>query len=453
VNSDYDTSDPVVVQLYKARTELVYLNQLLGEVAFGIDLVILEKPDWCPRAATDGTTIYFYRGFIISLFHDANIPEKRLNGHNRLIAILAHEIWHKLWDHLIRRGNRDPDYWNMAVDYIVNATIKEDKIGLLPKDALLSPLFTTQHTAEQVHDYLVDSNAPKQESLDQHIEPASSSNDEQDAGDIMKETAAAASARQPANGGIRVEQGDVRPAPPSMEEARQEAARCRMVAIRAALSGGAGMLPAGLHRELVDLIDAKMDWRALLNNSMRSIEPSNYSYEELSDVTWASWIYHRRRWTPDCGYKKGYCAILPAQTPGERVECVIALDTSASMTNRMISEILAEIGSIFETFDEVRVVILCFDGTVHSENVFTKHTMADFTSFKRAKVVGGGGTNFGSVFDYLKKNRIKPDRLVICTDGQPSGTWGDPQYCNTIFAIYDKKRTIRAPFGKTVYLD
>jgi hypothetical protein len=40
------------------------------------------------------------------------------------------------------------------------------------------------------------------------------------------------------------------------------------------------------------------------------------------------------------------------------------------------------------------------------------------------------------------------------TDGWPFGTWGDRDYCDTIFLInnpYD--RNIEAPFGLTLYHD
>ncbi|RYD61691.1 MAG: hypothetical protein EOP83_16450, partial [Verrucomicrobiaceae bacterium] len=39
----------------------------------------------------------------------------------------AHEILHCIYDHLGRRGGRDPKLLNMAQDYVINYTLVEDK--------------------------------------------------------------------------------------------------------------------------------------------------------------------------------------------------------------------------------------------------------------------------------------------------------------------------------------
>lgn len=455
MNDYYDLNDPVVIELVKARTALLYLKPLLGQTALQMDLIILESDEWCKTAATDGRAIYFYRNFVISLFFDANSPQTKMNGHNRLVALMAHEIWHLMFGHLIRRGNRDPRYWNMAIDFIVNATIVHDKIGLLPSTALLDSRFTIDHTAYEVYDYIVSSNMPVADSIDIHIEP-SSPNGSGDGDDTTTMTDVAVAGLADSKGGaIRVESGKEPPAPMTPEEAKSLADRARMMAVKIMHDEeGAGSLPAALAREVADLIDTKMDWRDLLNSSLRSIQPHEYTYDELSDVTWASWLYHRRRWYPGCGVPKGYCAILPTLTEGERVEATIAIDTSASMTNKMIADILAEVGGILETFKEVELRVLCFDGEVSSVETFRETDLSALKDYKKKKVKGGGGTEFMVVWDYLKKEKIKPERLIVCTDGEPCGKWGDPNYCDTIFLIHAKGKTKKkAPFGRTAYLD
>jgi hypothetical protein len=469
--SDYDQSDPCVVELIKARTALFYIAPFLGELGIQTDLIICESPEWIERAATDGRAIYFYRGFIISLFHDANKPGTRMNGHNRLVAILAHEIWHIVFGHLYRRGNRDHAYWGMAIDYVVNAIIKLEKTGLLPERALLDAKFTSDHTAYEVYDYLVATNAPKQESLDKHIEPLEQDGGEgeSDEGTVgegedgdqdgdsdvpgMQEIAEAGT-KPGGAGDIKVIDGTQRPEPISKKEARETNSRCRLTAMRAMAEGTISSLPGALQREIFDLTDSTVQWRDIINTSLRSMQPFDFTYDELSDVTWASWAYHRKHWTPDCGYPKGFCAIMPSQSYDERVEAVVALDTSASMTNEMISRLLAEIGGVMETYQDFNLHLLCFDEEVLVDKIFTRENISEFMTFKRKKIVGGSGTNFKCVWDFMKARNIKPDRLIVCTDGQPANShWGDSLYCETIFAIYDKKKTIIAPFGKTAHLD
>lgn len=448
----YDSQDDLVTEIVKARTTLLYQQPLLGEIGLQTDIVILDESDWCERAATDGRAIYFNRSFIISLFFDADTRQTRLNGHYRLVAVLAHEIWHILLNHLTRRGNRDRDYWAMAIDYAVNAIIQHDKMGLLPAMALTDKRFTIDHSVYEIYDYLVANNVPKQPSLDEHIEahiPTFGGGEEDGDGD-----SGVASPDEPYGAGdIRTMKGMARPAAPTAAESKARELEVKMTAIRAVQEGTAGSLPAGLAREIDDIVNNDMDWRTLLDSKLRSIHPCDYTYDELSDITWASWFYHRRKWTPESKERKGYCAILPTQTDGEKAEVYVGLDTSASLSSTMIGLLLAHIGNIFQTYDEFEVTILCFDGKVGSETKFTKANMREFGEFKTKRVVGGGGTNFMSVFDYLKAKKIKPDRLVIATDGLPNGSWGDPNYCDTIFLVHDEKKSRKAPFGLTAFLD
>ena len=60
------------------------------------------------------------------------------------------------------------------------------------------------------------------------------------------------------------------------------------------------------------------------------------------------------------------------------------------------------------------------------------------------EIHGGGGTDFDCVFNYLKEEAIDPKRLVMFTDGYPFDSWGDPDYCDTVFIIHgDKNPTSR----------
>ena len=52
----------------------------------------------------------------------------------------------------------------------------------------------------------------------------------------------------------------------------------------------------------------------------------------------------------------------------------------------------------------------------------------------------------------MKENEIEPDQLIMFTDGYPYGSWGDDEYCDTLFVIHGDER-IQAPFGQTVHYD
>jgi hypothetical protein len=54
----------------------------------------------------------------------------------------------------------------------------------------------------------------------------------------------------------------------------------------------------------------------------------------------------------------------------------------------------------------------------------------------------------------MEQYNIEPDQLVMFTDGYPWGSWGNADYCDTLFCIHgDKERRITAPFGVTVHYE
>jgi predicted metal-dependent peptidase len=67
-----------------------------------------------PTCGTDGVRYYHNPKFVL---------KQSIKG---LRIICAHEAWHAIYMHPIRRGSRNPSLWNIAVDYIVNGTVMED---------------------------------------------------------------------------------------------------------------------------------------------------------------------------------------------------------------------------------------------------------------------------------------------------------------------------------------
>ena len=58
------------------------------------------------------------------------------------------------------------------------------------------------------------------------------------------------------------------------------------------------------------------------------------------------------------------------------------------------------------------------------------------------------------VFRYMEQEDIVPDQLIMFTDGYPWESWGNPDYCDTLFIIHgDNSHRIQSPFGVTVHYD
>jgi predicted metal-dependent peptidase len=65
------------------------------------------------------------------------------------------------------------------------------------------------------------------------------------------------------------------------------------------------------------------------------------------------------------------------------------------------------------------------------------------------KPKGGGGTRADVVFDYLRDNRIKPEAVIVLTDGEIGNSWGKSDW-PTLWAIAGKRK---APFGTTIRVE
>jgi predicted metal-dependent peptidase len=122
---------------------------------------------------------------------------------------------------------------------------------------------------------------------------------------------------------------------------------------------------------------------------------------------------------------------------------------SGSITNKQAAIFLSEIQGIMSEYKDYKIKIMCFDTRVYNEQDFTSESGDDLASYE---VVGGGGTDFMCVWDYLKEHNIEPKKLLLFTDLYPCGSWGDETYCDTLFVGHGNKEIV-APFGTTIYFD
>ena len=103
------------------EADVILLNkgslQYFGILSYGMEKVAMYPKTFSAMvggmpalAYTDGKGLYF-------LIRDDIKKEE-------LIGIIIHEIMHVISYHLVRRGNRNPELWNIAADHIVNRMVK-----------------------------------------------------------------------------------------------------------------------------------------------------------------------------------------------------------------------------------------------------------------------------------------------------------------------------------------
>ena len=385
--------DPIIDKIIVARVGLLLRHPFFGNMA--TRLKIQEGTDWLPTAATDGRTIYFNRKF----FEPLSIKQVEF--------VIAHEILHNVFDHMSRREGRKPDIFNIAADYCVNGQIVRDGIGDHNIDGI--KIFHDKKYygmgAEEIYDKIYDEMDEEQlkalgQLLDEHI-------DWGDDGD-----------------------GSGRPKY-SKEELKEIRDEIREATVQAAQAAGAGNVPANVQRMIKELTEPKMNWREILRQQIQSTIKDDFSFMRPN----------RKGWHMN--------AILPGTNFKETIDICISIDMSGSIGDDQARDFLSEIKGIMQEYQDFNIKVWCFDTSVYNEASFDGYSMDEFDDYQP---VGGGGTEFDANWEYMKENDIHPKKFIMFTDGYPWGSWGDENYCDTVFIIHGNDKIV-PPFGEYAYYE
>ena len=106
--------------IIKARARLLVRAPLIGSIALGLEWV--NAPE-VGTMATDGRRVWF------------NPSWCEAHGVEKTMGVIAHEVFHVVNKHHLRRGERDPQTWNVAADLLINRLLEDDD-HVLPSDGL-----------------------------------------------------------------------------------------------------------------------------------------------------------------------------------------------------------------------------------------------------------------------------------------------------------------------------
>jgi predicted metal-dependent peptidase len=324
-----------------------------------------------------------------------------------------------VYDHFGRRGERDPQLWNIANDYCVNADLIKHKVGekITSVPCLHDPKYDGL-SSEEVYDKLyekadkIDIGKLLDQMIDEHLDGEGDSEGDGDGSDS---------------------EGKGKGRPKLTAEERQaikDEIKEAMLAAAATVDG-AGNLPAGVKRLIQDLTEPKMDWRELLRMQLESTIKSDFTWMRAS----------RKGWHMD--------AVMPGMKLDPMIDIAVALDASGSISEKMLKDFLGEIQGIMESFPAYRIHVVTFDTEAYNPVQYDSDNLDDICDYE---IKGGGGTDFDCVYNYLKEHEIEPKRLVMFTDGYPFGSWGDENYTDTVFILHGTT-TIEPPWGQYAYYD
>lgn len=326
-------------------------------------------------AYTDGVNKKYGRAFVDEL------TDPELN------ALVLHENLHIVFRHLLHsrdlfEANRN--LANMAADYVVNDVIvnlKDKALCHLPKGGLVDAQYHNLNMREVYRRLEKEKNEQKDKA--QSGQSGSPSGDGQQDSDE--------------GGGYQFDEHDHK----AQGDKTAEEAKAIDTQIDRALREGAllaGRLGAKVPRVIADLLDPKTRWQDELKEFVSAATRGKDEY------TWRN--FNRRLLPNDI-----YFPSIENETIGE---VVVAIDTSGSIGSKELTEFATELRSICDAVSPEAVRVLWWDTIVHGEQIFRDNYDGIAGMLKP---LGGGGTRVGCVSEYIKRENVRADCVIVFTDG------------------------------------
>lgn len=372
--------------------------------------------DDIPTACTNGRDETYGRKFV------AGLKEQELN------FVVLHENLHKAFRHLTtwkKLHDIDSKLANAACDYVINLKLKDldanEQIIAMPKFpdgemkgkpmGLIDERFRGMN-AKQVFDILREEQCEGGEGGE-----GEGSGGAGKGGDGFDD--------HDWDGAKEMSDGDKK----VLEREIDQAIRQGVMAHQKIAGKGGG----GVDRDLLDLLEPKVDWREVLRDFVKAT---------CSAKDTSSWRRVNRRFLSTGIY-------MPSLI-GEKVgHLVIAVDTSGSVGQEELSEFLTEVRCIAEEVKPSHVDLIYWDGRVAAHEEYIENMVGDIINSTKPK--GGGGTSPSCVSTYLKEKRIEPECIIMLTDGYVGGDWGNDWTAPVLWAIVGGNDCV-ASNGKTIHV-
>jgi len=361
---------PALKRIERAHVELMAHKSTM-EYAGIIMVGKYKVVDNIPTACTNGIDCLYGKEFVEGL------PDAELR------AVILHENLHKtfqhtfLWRHLYEENARCA---NMACDYVINLLIHDiekssNNFVVLPKMGLLDKRFRDMDSQE-VFKILMEEG--QGEGNGEGDEGAGFDSHDWDTSGMTQE---------------EVEQ--------HVKEVNQAIRQGQLLA---------GKMGGKQSRELGNLVEPKVDWREQLRDFVNSLADGK-------DIS--TWQSVNRRWLQHDMY-------MPSTLSESMGRMVIAIDTSGSIGGEDLNKFLSEVQAICMNVQPELVDLLYWDTEVAGHEVYGRDTQDKLV--KSTKPAGGGGTDPSCIPEYIEAKGLKPDCVVVLTDGYVGawGTWKHP---------------------------
>lgn len=406
-----------------------------GNVISRLDVLVGHWDD-VPTACTNGDKIW-----VDVLFYAKLDPEERL-------FVLAHECWHVILRHFLRKMNRNQELWNWATDLEIHF--------LLTKEGLKAP-FVLPHkpewkdlSFEEIYDRLLDQAKNGQclgsgkkpddkagkngtstititeDELGKGDKPedfqgggrGSSNQDSQDGnesavGDIPDDWNQGKESKnlKGAKNGKGFDSHKKKEDPDSKDDDPKEIEDRICGKIKAAADfarkRNRGTLPAHLQGIVDDLPKNEIPWQQVLRQFVTQT------------------MGGERHWLPP-NRRHVWKGMYMQSTRQQEFHGVVALDTSGSCIPDL-PKFFSELVGLLNSFGKYELDVIYCDAEVQKVEHYSDEVNPPTN--KEWKMYGGGGTDHNPVFKWIDKNMVEPPNCVIClTDGYTSIPERQPGY-------------------------
>ena len=326
----HDIPDEVAMNtlLDKAKGKLFFSNKAgwLGSLVCNHTFIwdMSQPTAWCDGSTIGINPIYFFQ----------------LSKAGR-VALIVHEVWHTGYDHMGRIGDRDPEVWNWAADYVINLNVKEDGFALEDLGRILYDIQYQGMSTEQVYDLIV---------KDGNFKPAPGTF----TGDVVKSVDKDSTATMSKI--IQATQSSI-------------------------ASKDAGTIPGEISTYCDEFLSPILPWELLLARFFTELSKDDYSWRR-----------------PSRRHEDEY---LPSLIGNNGLEHLIFyFDVSGSVLDQDIVRFNSEVKYIQEELAPERLTLVTFDTKIRDIYEFAKED-----TFDEIKVTGRGGTSLSPVHAHITKNR------------------------------------------------
>ena len=370
-----DDSKKLEIQndIFDFRMRLLRVHPFYGDVLLKLPIVMDES---IPTACTDGKNIRYNPSFFASKTKE------------EYCYILMHEVMHVLMMHCFRRENRKPDLWNVACDFVVNDMVNMlamnlTKNGIVlktPNDALVFPDYlVAKESAETMYEKLLDMNSKIDRNTCHFVYGS---------GKWAKEYRFE---RIPSD--VIVHKSGISEADKKVIEETVKGL------IRSAVSNckDQGLGTMDIPKVFLRLTESKkLNWKLLLRDFLEEGASDESSY-----------------FTPERKYLHMDLIIPgPEERREELGEVWAFIDDSGSISKNELDQFLTQLYRIMKDVGG-RMNVAFWNTKVDA--VYSNIT--DQKKLMEVVPKGSGGTNASCVYEYMKNNHIRPEVLILLTDG------------------------------------